>query len=99
MIENHLEDDQIDSAATTEQRLAYTVPQAGRLLGLCRNSAYEAARRGEIPTLRIGRRLVVPKAALEDLLANPMVRADGASSGTEGVHLGMNPAGDRWRTL
>jgi excisionase family DNA binding protein len=40
----------------------YTVPEAGRLLGLSRNGAYEAAKRGDIPTIRVGRRLVVPKA-------------------------------------
>ena len=90
---NRLENDQIESAATPEERLAYTVPQAGRLLGLYRNSAYEAARRGEIPTLRIGRRLVVPRAALDHLLANPMVRAERATSGTEGVHLGRESSG------
>jgi len=34
-----------------------------------KNAAYEAARRGEIPVLRIGRRLVVPIVAFEALLA------------------------------
>ena len=43
------------------ERLVYTVPEAGRLLGLSRNAAYEAAKRGDIPTLRIGRLLLVPK--------------------------------------
>jgi hypothetical protein len=47
-----------------------SVPAAGRLLGLrSKNTAYAAAHRGEIPTLRIGRRLVVPVAALERLLS------------------------------
>lgn len=41
-----------------------TVPAAGAVLGLSKPSAYEAARRGEIPTIRIGRRLVVPTAKL-----------------------------------
>jgi hypothetical protein len=46
-----------------------SVPDAGRIyFGLCRNSSYEAARRGEIPTLRIGRKLVVPVVALERML-------------------------------
>jgi hypothetical protein len=46
-----------------------SVPDAGRIyFGLCRNSSYEAARRGEIPTLRIGRKLVVPIVALERML-------------------------------
>jgi len=47
-----------------------TVEEAGRYLRLSRGSAYEAARRGDIPTLRIGRRLLVPRGALERLLAS-----------------------------
>lgn len=46
----------------------YTVEQAGRLLGLSRPSAYQAAASGAIPTIRIGRRLIVPKAKLAALL-------------------------------
>jgi len=41
-----------------------TVPQAGRVLGISRDAAYAAAERGEIPCVRIGRRLVVPVARL-----------------------------------
>jgi len=42
-----------------------TVEKAGRLFyGLCRNTAYAAAARGEIPTIRMGRLLKVPTAAL-----------------------------------
>jgi hypothetical protein len=48
-----------------------SVPEAGRALGLSRNASYEAAKRGEIPTLRFGRRLVVPVAALRRMLALP----------------------------
>ena len=53
---------------TMDDKLGYNVPEAGRLLGLSRQSAYEAARRGELPTVRFGRRLIVPKVALERLL-------------------------------
>jgi hypothetical protein len=43
-----------------------SVPEAGRRwLGIGRNAAYEAARRGDIPTIRIGRLLRVPVVALE----------------------------------
>lgn len=51
-----------------EQPKVMTVPEAGKLLGISRNSAYDAARRGEIPTLRIGKRLLVPIAAFNRLL-------------------------------
>lgn len=41
-----------------------SVPEAGKWLGIGRNSSYEAARRGDIPTIRIGRLIRVPVAAL-----------------------------------
>ncbi|MGH3925244.1 MAG: helix-turn-helix domain-containing protein [Pseudonocardiaceae bacterium] len=45
-----------------------TVEQAGRFCGIGRNAAYEAARTGQLPTIRIGRRLLVPTARLLRLL-------------------------------
>jgi hypothetical protein len=49
--------------------LTISVPEAGkRYFGLCRNAAYEAAARGEIPTVRIGRLLRVPVRAVERML-------------------------------
>lgn len=50
------------------ERLTFTITQAAEALGISRSSAYEAVHRGEIPTIRLGRRLLVPKAALERLL-------------------------------
>jgi hypothetical protein len=50
------------------QRLLDTVPEAERLLGLGRNAAYDAAKRGDIPTLRIGRLLLVPKIPFHRML-------------------------------
>lgn len=49
-------------------RATVTVPEAGRLLGIGRDAAYAAAKRGEIPTLRLGRRIVVPVPKLLALL-------------------------------
>ena len=45
--------------ADSIERKTLTIPETAKLLG------YEAARRGEIPTIRIGRRILVPVAALE----------------------------------
>jgi len=45
-----------------------TVPVAGRILGLSRNKAYEAAAKGEIPTLKFGKRIVVPTMLLKRML-------------------------------
>jgi excisionase family DNA binding protein len=49
----------------TTNRLTLTVEEAGTLLGISRTLAYELVRRGEIPSLRLGRRVVVPVHALE----------------------------------
>ncbi|MEP7738293.1 helix-turn-helix domain-containing protein [Nocardioides sp. 31GB23] len=49
-------------------RLTVTVPEAGEYLGLGRGAAYAAARRGELPTLRLGQRLVVPVPKLLELV-------------------------------
>jgi hypothetical protein len=46
---------------TIEAEKTISVPEAGRrYFDLCRGASYEAARRGDIPTIRIGRLLRVP---------------------------------------
>jgi excisionase family DNA binding protein len=50
-------------------RQTLTVEEAAALLGIGRNSAYQAVARGELPALRLGRRLLIPRAALERRLA------------------------------
>ncbi len=52
------------------ESLVYDVPTAGRLLNLSRATAYSLAAQGIIPTIRLGKRLVVPRKALEELLAS-----------------------------
>ena len=44
------------------------VPEAGWWLGLGRSGSYDAAARGELPTIKIGGRLVVPTAAVARML-------------------------------
>ena len=51
-------------------KIVYTVDQAANLLQISRPSAFRAVKKGEIPVIRIGRRILVPVAALEKLLAN-----------------------------
>jgi excisionase family DNA binding protein len=57
----------IDLAAIA-RRTTITVEEAASLLGIGRSAAYEAARRGQLPTRRLGRRLFVPVPALLDWL-------------------------------
>ena len=54
---------------TDHQTLTISVPEAARLLGINRMLAYSLARKGEIPAVRLGHRIVVPRAALERMLA------------------------------
>jgi excisionase family DNA binding protein len=51
-----------------DDRLTYTLAEAAQQLGISRWLAYEAAHRGELPVCRIGRRILVPRAALLRLL-------------------------------
>ena len=58
----------VRSITFLEDRQVYTVEEAGKVLGLSRASSYQAAARGDIPTIKIGRRLLVPIKGLELLL-------------------------------
>lgn len=49
-------------------RATYDVEEVAQLLGLGRSATYAAVSRGEIPSLRIGRRIVIPHAAVQKLL-------------------------------
>ena len=49
-------------------RLVLSVKEAREQLGLSRGLMYEAIRNGQIPSIRIGRRILIPRAALERLL-------------------------------
>jgi hypothetical protein len=54
----------------TEEPKTLSVPQAGkRYFELGKNASYEAARRGDLPVIRIGGKLRVPIIALERMLA------------------------------
>ena len=50
------------------ERLTLTVAEAGRLLGISRGQAYEMARTGGIPVVRFGKRYVVPRKKLMEML-------------------------------
>ena len=56
------------AASDTSDRQTLTVEEAAAVLGIGRNSAYQAVASGQLPVIRIGRRLLVPRAALERLL-------------------------------
>ncbi len=55
----------------TDLRLVYSIDEVAVLLGVSRNHAFKQVRDGTIPSVKLGRRLLVPKQALAALLAKP----------------------------
>lgn len=53
------------------QREVLSVPEAGAVLGLPQSTAYRCAAQGHIPTIRVGRRRLVPVARLVAMLEHP----------------------------
>jgi excisionase family DNA binding protein len=54
--------------ATIDRRLCVTVPEAAEMLGISRNFAYQLVREGKLPSIRFGKRILIPRAALEKML-------------------------------
>jgi len=49
-------------------RKTLTVTEAGEILGISRQAAYEAVRRGQMRSLKIGSRISIPSVAIEGML-------------------------------
>jgi excisionase family DNA binding protein len=52
-----------------DRRLCVTVPEAAAMLGISRNFAYQLVREGKLPSIRFGKRILIPRVALEKMLA------------------------------
>ena len=50
------------------EKLTLTVQEAASLLGLSRNSAYQGIATGEIPYIKVGKRILIPRIAFEKML-------------------------------
>ncbi len=50
------------------ERLCLTVPEAAAMLGISRNFAYELVKQQQLPVIRFGKRLLIPRAALAKML-------------------------------
>ena len=84
--------------AAGSERLVYSVAEAGALLGISRAFAYELVARGELPVIRLGRRRLVPKAALiafVGLDAANEADAMGLERAAVDVHKGVHTAVQR----
>lgn len=64
----------------SQQKDTYNIDEVAKRLGIGRNQAYKAARSGEIPALRIGGRWLVPRVALERMLAGAGQQKDGGAA-------------------
>jgi excisionase family DNA binding protein len=54
----------VEVPVSATERLVFSVPEVAELLGISRAFAYELVARGELPVVRLGRRVVVPRVAL-----------------------------------
>jgi excisionase family DNA binding protein len=62
-----------------DPRLCITVPEAAKLLGVSRNYGYDLAKRGKIPVLKFGSRVLVPKVPFEKMLNDCSIAKDGSN--------------------
>jgi len=51
-----------------DEKLTVSVVEAASMLGICRSLAYEMVRQKTLPSIRLGRRLLIPRKALEKIL-------------------------------
>ena len=58
----------IDQSDLVGRKLAYSVPEVAEMLGISRASAYNYVRLGEIRSVTLGGRIVIPRHALDELL-------------------------------
>ena len=54
---------------TWRDKIVLTVDECADALRISRNLAYQLAREGSLPTIRLGRRILVPRQALERMLS------------------------------
>ncbi|WP_041458719.1 excisionase family DNA-binding protein [Ammonifex degensii] len=53
-------------------RIAYSIPEFAAAVGLGKSLIYELVKRGEIPSIRVGRRILIPRSAAEEWLRRKM---------------------------
>ena len=63
-----------------ENAKVISITEAGAQLGLNRTASYLAAKRGDIPTIRIGRRVLVPRHAIDEMLERAVQKQRGSAA-------------------
>ena len=72
-----------------------TVVEAAEVLRISRNLAYDLVARGEMPHVRLGRIIRVPRKSLEDWIARQTVET---VNGSQGLSLGVNLTTQPWES-
>ncbi len=67
MTRDKVVDESIEKVSGVE-RLCLTVPEAAAMLGLSRNFTYELVKQKQLPVIKFGKRLLIPRAALAKML-------------------------------
>ena len=68
-------------------KVVFNVNEVAEMLDLSRNSIYAGLKRGEIPHIRVGKRLLIPRVALEAMLKSKTGdAAESIARGVEHVH-------------
>ncbi|MGD0254965.1 MAG: helix-turn-helix domain-containing protein [Acidimicrobiales bacterium] len=65
--------DNTGPVSSATERLVLTVDEAAYLLSISRGLAYELVARGQLPAIRLGRRIVIPRVVLEELLGTAIL--------------------------
>ena len=65
------------------EKQTFSIKETAEQLGLHHDAVYRAAKKGEIPVIRIGGRILVPKAVMRRLLVDP---------GPQGTAVGVSQA-------
>jgi excisionase family DNA binding protein len=76
------------------ERRTYTVTEAATVLGISRTSAYERVRAGELPALRLGRRIVITRAVVDAMLTGAPVYGVGQGLAMPDVSVAQGTAGN-----
>ncbi len=58
----------MDTQTNRPERRVYAPKELMEIFGLCKTAVYQGIERGEIPSIRIGKRILVPKDAVDNLL-------------------------------
>lgn len=71
-------------------RKAYSADEFREIIGMSRNGIYAGIRRGEIPSVRIGRRVLIPASAVEEMFGSQAPPADQGEHGAPLMTAGAN---------